>query len=599
MTLGNYKLFEKLGEGGMATVYLANHELLGSKVAIKLLSEDYLSNKNIRNRFLAEARSLASMSHRNIIKVTDLIDQPTYVAFVMEYVDGITLKDYIEQKVSLTNTEIKTIFFQMLEAVGYVHEQKLVHRDIKPTNFMIDSNGDVKLLDFGIAKNTNTASFEYTQTGTMQNMGTPMYMSPEQVKSTKDVTLQSDIYSLGVVLWQMVMGKKPYDTSSLSGYDLNTKIIHEQLPDTNSLFANIIKRATAKNVVDRYANVASIISEIKMLSFNNNVENSSVEVFKKNQKNIISSDSITKVESFQTGIVSINGTETSIVKVGSLAWSMKNLEVSNYRNGDLIAQASDYETLKNLTTGAWCYYEFKETNGAVYGKLYNWYAVNDPRGIAPEGFHVAETVEWENLIYRLDGEFKAGGKLKVKGSKYWVKPNVEASNFVNFSALPGGGIEGWAHKGKGVEGNWWTATERDHERAWVRCIDHNGPEINKYSLNKKCFFSVRCILNENQNCNIYFKRIESIYDSIESNESDLVKPQTKKNQRNSKNINQVVTKSNGVKVIKKRNIANDIIHDLDQSIDMEKKSDKFLTVFLPVLLSIILLYLLIKMFPLN
>jgi uncharacterized lipoprotein len=106
-------------------------------------------------------------------------------------------------------------------------------------------------------------------------------------------------------------------------------------------------------------------------------------------------------------------------------------------------------------------------------------------------------------------------------------------------------------------------------------------------------------LNENQNRNIYFKRIESIYDSIESDESVLVKPQTKKNQRNSKNLNQVVAKSNGVKGVKKRNIENDIMHDLDKSIDMEKKSDKFLTVFLPVVLSIILLYLLIKMFPLN
>lgn len=599
MTLGNYKLLEKLGEGGMATVFLANHELLGSKVAIKLLSEDYLSNKNIRNRFLAEAKSLASMSHRNIIKVTDLIDQSTYVAFVMEYVDGITLKEYIEQKASLSDTEIKKIFLQMLEAVGYVHGQGLVHRDIKPTNFMIDSNGDVKLLDFGIAKNTNSASFEYTQTGTMQNMGTPMYMSPEQIKSTKDVTLQSDIYSLGVVLWQMVMGKKPYDTSSLSGYDLNTKIIHEQLPDTNSLFTNIIKRATAKNVVNRYANIASIINEIKILSFNNDVENNSVEFFQKKQKNAISNDSITKVESFQTGVVSINGTETSIVKVGSLAWCMKNLEVSNYRNGDLITQVTDFETLRNVRTGAWCYYEFKETNGAVYGKLYNWYAVNDPRGIAPEGFHVADTVEWENLINRLDGEFKAGGKLKVKGSKYWNKPNIEGSNFVNFSALPGGGIEGLAHKGKGFEGNWWTATERDHERAWVKCIDHDGPEINKYSLNKKCFFSVRCILNQNQFTNIYFKRIESIYDSLESNESVLIKPQTKKQKRNSKNLHQVVEKNNGLKVIKKRNISSDIMHGSDESIDMKKKPNKLLTVFLPVLLSIILLYFLIKMFPLN
>jgi serine/threonine protein kinase len=258
MNISNYTIKQPIGQGGMATVYLANHQLLQNQVAIKVLSQEYVRNENIRKRFLAEARNMASMSHPNIIKVTDLIDDGDTVAFVMEHIEGETLKECLERKGKLSDDEIKTIFSQMLEAVGYVHEQKLVHRDIKPSNFMITSKGQIKLLDFGIAKNTDTNSADYTQTGTSQNMGTPMYMSPEQIKSTKDVTLQSDIYSLGVVLWQMVMGKKPYDTNTSSTYELQNKIVTENLSLTNSKFDSIIEVATAKELNIRFENCKAI-----------------------------------------------------------------------------------------------------------------------------------------------------------------------------------------------------------------------------------------------------------------------------------------------------------------------------------------------------
>jgi len=128
---------------------------------------------------------------------------------------------------------------------------------------MISSKGVVKLLDFGIAKNTDTTSADYTQTGTAQSMGTPMYMSPEQIKSTKDVTAQSDIYSLGVVLWQMVTGKKPYDTNTTSTFELQTKIVNEPLPLSGTFWDEVIGSATEKKTELRFHSILNIAERIK------------------------------------------------------------------------------------------------------------------------------------------------------------------------------------------------------------------------------------------------------------------------------------------------------------------------------------------------
>lgn len=258
MIIGNYRLLEKIGEGGMAVVYKAEHNTLGNILAVKILNEDLLKNQNIRHRFLSEAKNMAKMSHPNIIKVSDLIDHENKVAIVMEFIEGETLKDYLDKRGKLTEAEIKSMFLQMLDALEYVHLLNLVHRDIKPSNFMITKGGVLKLLDFGIAKNTDKSSLDYTQTRTTQTMGTPMYMSPEQVKSTKEVTAQSDVYSLGVVLWQMVMGFRPYDTNTTSNFELQTKIVNEPLSITNTIFDSIIQKATAKNIENRFVNCSEI-----------------------------------------------------------------------------------------------------------------------------------------------------------------------------------------------------------------------------------------------------------------------------------------------------------------------------------------------------
>jgi serine/threonine-protein kinase len=258
----NYTLKSILGEGGMAIVHLAEDHKFHTEVALKMLKKEFVTNENIKKRFLAEARSMFRMSHPNVIKVTDLIDEGDTVAFVMEYVEGETLKEYVDRKGKLTDAEIKDIFSQMLDAVGYVHEQQLVHRDIKPSNFMLDKRGKVKLMDFGIAKKTDPNAAEYTQTSTGMQMGTPMYMSPEQITETNSVTAQSDIYSLGVVLWQLVTGQKPYDTKTLSSFQLQTKIVTESLAKTNTHWDKIIHRATAKEALNRYKSCKELNQEM-------------------------------------------------------------------------------------------------------------------------------------------------------------------------------------------------------------------------------------------------------------------------------------------------------------------------------------------------
>jgi serine/threonine protein kinase len=262
MSLGNFSLIKELGQGGMATVFLAEDKKFDTFVAIKILKKEFVANENIRKRFVAEAKNMYRMSHPNIIKVTDLVDEGDTVAFVMEYIEGETLKEYTDRKGKLNDEEVKAIFIQVLDAVGYVHDNELVHRDIKPSNFMVDKKGKVKLMDFGIAKNTNTSSSEYTQTGTGMQMGTPMYMSPEQVKSTKEVTAASDIYSLGVVLWQLVMAKKPYEGDTLSTFEIQLKIVQEALEKTHSNWDPIIEKATAKNEKDRYASCSAWLKEL-------------------------------------------------------------------------------------------------------------------------------------------------------------------------------------------------------------------------------------------------------------------------------------------------------------------------------------------------
>ena len=181
------------------------------------------------------------------------------------------------------------------------------------------------------------------------------------------------------------------------------------------------------------------------------------------------------------------------VTIGSQVWTSKNLDVTTYRNGDPIPQVTNPSEWAGLTTGAWCYFNNDPANGAIYGKLYNWYAVNDSRGLAPAGWHIPTDAEWTTLGASLGGDNVAGGKMKMTGTSYWSSPNTGATNSSGFSGLPGG-YGGESFGSFGNYGSFWTATESGVSTAWTRDLGYNYDYLYRFSLhNKRAGFSVRCI----------------------------------------------------------------------------------------------------------
>jgi hypothetical protein len=184
----------------------------------------------------------------------------------------------------------------------------------------------------------------------------------------------------------------------------------------------------------------------------------------------------------------------STVTICAQVWMTKNLDVTTYRNGDAIPQVTDATAWANLTTGAWCYYNNDPANGPIYGKLYNWYAVNDTRGLAPTGYHVPSDGEWTTLETCLGGSSVAGGAMKEIGTTHWLSPNTGATNSSGFAGLPGGfRVFDGTFNYVGGNGYWWSSTEYDTAYAWNRYLYWNDSDVSRY-LNDKTFgFSVRCL----------------------------------------------------------------------------------------------------------
>jgi serine/threonine-protein kinase len=262
--LGNrYRILELIGEGGMALVYKAECILLQRIVAIKILRPQYSSDKEFVERFRREAQSAASLSHSNVVNIFDVGREGDTHYIVMEYISGTNLKELIRKEAPFSLSRALRITLQISEALRHAHEHNIVHRDIKPHNILITSEGIVKVTDFGIARAVSSSGF--TQTGVV--MGSVQYISPEQARGLS-VGPQSDLYSLGCILYEMLTGEVIFQGESPIAIAL--KHIQEEPPLLNEIcesqpqpVVNLVKRILAKDLEERYPSALALSKDIQ------------------------------------------------------------------------------------------------------------------------------------------------------------------------------------------------------------------------------------------------------------------------------------------------------------------------------------------------
>jgi eukaryotic-like serine/threonine-protein kinase len=260
---GRYRLEARIGSGGMSTVYRALDETLQRQVAIKLMNREVATDSDQLERFRREARAVAQLSHPHIVGVIDAGEDESRPYIVFEYVEGETLKERIRRLGRLPIPEAVAYSIEIARALGAAHARHIVHRDVKPQNVLIDEEGSAKVTDFGIARTLD----EEGLTADGRVLGTTDYVSPEQALG-QHVTGQSDLYSLGVVLYEMVTGEVPFKGETQVAVAM--KHVREALPDVQSkrpevsaALAAVVDNATAKRREDRYANDAELIADLE------------------------------------------------------------------------------------------------------------------------------------------------------------------------------------------------------------------------------------------------------------------------------------------------------------------------------------------------
>lgn len=257
-----YEIIKSIGEGGMANVYLAKDTILDRNVAIKVLRGDLAGDEKFVRRFQREALSASSLSHPNIVEIYDVGEDSGDYFIVMEYVKGLTLKQLIKKRGKLTVSEVIDIMLQITSAMGVAHDSLIIHRDLKPQNILIEDDGGIKITDFGIAMALNAT--QLTQTNSA--MGSVHYFSPEQANG-KGASLKSDIYSLGIMMYELLTGTLPFkgDTAveiALKHLKEPMPSIRDVLPDIPQSVENVIITATSKNPKNRYNNANEMHNDL-------------------------------------------------------------------------------------------------------------------------------------------------------------------------------------------------------------------------------------------------------------------------------------------------------------------------------------------------
>jgi len=261
--LGNYEIESLLGRGGMGVVYKAEDTKLKRKVALKFLPSELTRSDEWQQRFLREARAAAALDHPNICTVYEIAEDEGQAFIAMAYLDGQSLAAKIESG-RLDVNEAINIALRVAEGLKHAHKRGIVHRDIKPANIMISEDGQAKIMDFGLAK----LSGKTRLTKTASIMGTVAYMSPEQARGDKNIAQHTDIWSLGVMLYEMLSGKLPFDAETDTG--LIYKIVHEDPEpirnhrgDIPGSLASVVERTMQKDPQDRYEGAEELIADLE------------------------------------------------------------------------------------------------------------------------------------------------------------------------------------------------------------------------------------------------------------------------------------------------------------------------------------------------
>ena len=269
---GRYEIRELIGVGGMANVYKAYDVVEARTVAVKILREEYMNNDEFMRRFRNESRAISLLDHPNIVKVYDVIFSNRIQSIVMEYIDGITLKDYIDQEKVLRWKEAVHFTVQILRALQHAHDKGIVHRDIKPQNIMLLADGSIKMMDFGIARFSRAQS----QTVSDKAIGSVHYISPEQAKGER-TDARTDIYSVGVMLYEMLSGRLPFDgdgavSIAIMQISEKPKPLAEIAPQTPAGLRQITEKAMEKDPDKRYQSAQEMLAAIEEFKRNPSIQ---------------------------------------------------------------------------------------------------------------------------------------------------------------------------------------------------------------------------------------------------------------------------------------------------------------------------------------
>ncbi len=258
-----YIIDDKIGSGGMAIVYRATDTKLDRTVTLKVMREDYIQDDEFIERFYTEAQAAGRLNHPNIVKVYDVDRIGDILFIVMEYIDGITLKEAIRARKMFTNEEVLGVAIQIASAIDCAHKNQIIHRDIKPQNILLTPLGEVKVTDFGIARAANAK----TTTATATTLGSVHYFSPEQARGGY-VDHKSDIYALGITMFEMASGILPFDDETVVTIAL--KHINDDLPELKEInpkisdsVIHIISKATEKSQIKRYSDAEVMGMDLK------------------------------------------------------------------------------------------------------------------------------------------------------------------------------------------------------------------------------------------------------------------------------------------------------------------------------------------------